>query len=1024
LARHPDLASALAGYLDALEFVQAAATDLRGPESVATNGSPPAVAGLGPGDILGDFRILRAIGQGGMGTVYEAEQLTLRRRVALKVLPFAAVADSRHLQRFKVEAQAAACLHHPNIVPVHAVGLDRGIHFFAMQLIDGQTLAGHIQALRLQAGLAHLPEGDPGPRVSATAIGEPAATPVEVRRIERDSSTRSPHQARAHFRTVASLGIQAALALDHAHQQGVIHRDVKPGNLLLDAVGKVWITDFGLAQFQGDPGLTATGVMVGTLRYMSPEQALGQRRFVDQRTDIFSLGATLYELLTLEPAFPGQTQAGILLQIGAAEPAPPRRLNRAIPADLETIVLKALARDPEERYATARDLADDLKCFLEDRPVMARRPGHLLRLRKWAWRRRSLLASLAASLALVLVGLVVVMAAYALQQQELAGQQAEDARNQEKARLSAERKLYHALLAEAASFRLARLPGYRRQVLGNLRDAIALDIPEADKEPDAVRAQIVACLGDPIGLDPVPPAQARRMPPVRLPDRFAKFLAKAPAEETRILAADPKGHYLACIGRRDQRGLNLDPNYLSLIHSHGGMGSQKSPAGAIYDLKFTPDGRFLVAGCEMGVVAWQVPMLSQTSFVGAGNIHSVAIDPGGRLLATAGRQIELWSLFTNRLIASFPTPLLGLKVEFSADGNLLLGVSQGKVVNAWPVSSTPEKRVLEGHIASELVLDGHPLGVPAIAFSSDGLVLASASKDGLVHLWAVNSGKKLQSFRGRLSIQGPVPLEAVAFSPNGDLLATGDVMGGVSLWDLKSGREVVQEAPPFGPPGQVWRLTFDHSGKYLAAGGGRGLAVWQVSKTPGGVLLRPAVMASGPGKAPGVYDLDVHPGGRDLVFLDQTGRLYHQKMPSAEVPLPLNAPSKVQLRSLHFDRDGRRLTFVGNNDKLGVWDWANGTSRITDQQAFLVSLEASGRWVAATLSKQGVVVYDLVNDRKFLTLPPEISDVWSLAWSPGGTQLAAGLADGTVVIWDLARVGEVLAAFQDAVPFCPSAGGS
>jgi serine/threonine protein kinase/tetratricopeptide (TPR) repeat protein len=401
LARHPDIALALAECLDGLEFIHAAASQLH--RSAAA--SPPGPS-AGPTDHpapanLGDYRILREIGRGGMGIVYEAEQLSLGRRVALKVLPFAATLDPKQLQRFKNEAQAAAQLRHPNIVPVYAVGEERGVHYYAMQLIDGQSLARLIWEQRQFAGLEALDAE------ASAACSAGQATPAGATRSTERSAT-DP----AFFRTVAALGIQAALALEHAHQLGVVHRDIKPANLLVDGAGQLWVTDFGLAHVQSQAGLTMTGDLVGTLRYMSPEQALARPVIVDQRTDIYSLGATLYELLTLEPAFPGRDRQELLRRIATEDPRPPRRLGAAIPPDLVTIVLKAMSKEPEGRYVTAQDLADDLRRFLEDRPITARNPGLGQRAAKWARRHRAavvcatvvlFVSSLALALSMVLI---------------------------------------------------------------------------------------------------------------------------------------------------------------------------------------------------------------------------------------------------------------------------------------------------------------------------------------------------------------------------------------------------------------------------------------------------------------------------------------------------------------------------------------------------------------------------------------------------------------------------------------------
>jgi hypothetical protein len=284
------------------------------------------------------------------------------------------------LQRFKNEAQAAAHLQHQNIVPVYAVGCERGVHYYAMQFIDGQTLAALIGELRRTSGSKASAEAEPTGPYTPSGGGETAA----VAALSTARSTRSP----AFFRSVAELGRQAAEALEHAHQLGVIHRDIKPGNLLVDSRGNLWITDFGLAHCQSQASLTMTGDLVGTVRYMSPEQALAQRVVIDHRTDVYSLGATLYELLTLVPAFSGQDRQELLRQIAFEEPRPPRRLNKAIPAELETIVLKAMEKNAAERYGTAQELADDLERWLKDEPIRAKRPTLVQRGRKWARRHR------------------------------------------------------------------------------------------------------------------------------------------------------------------------------------------------------------------------------------------------------------------------------------------------------------------------------------------------------------------------------------------------------------------------------------------------------------------------------------------------------------------------------------------------------------------------------------------------------------------------------------------------------------
>ena len=405
VAAHPGLANEIHEFVAAMSLLE----EIK-PEADHDVLSREAGATTEPQGVLGDFRILREVGRGGMGIVYEAEQISLGRRLALKVLPFAATLDPRQLQRFRNEAHAAAALKHPNIVGIHSVGCERGVHYFAMEFIEGRTLADVIEELQQLCGLRA--PGDQSPRVSqltrdlvigqlgksswkaggtdATVERSPAATsepsvatpapttttsgsesltPDTQRKVQAVVSTVGPHRTTEFFRSVAQLGTQAAEALEHAHQMGVVHRDIKPSNLMVDDVGHLWITDFGLAMTQKDPALTMTGDIVGTLRYMSPEQATGRRREMDHRTDIYSLGITLYELLTLRPAFVGESRATLVRSLLEQDPPPPRSVDPAIPRDLETIVLKATAKESSQRYPTVQEMADDLKRFLTDEPI-------------------------------------------------------------------------------------------------------------------------------------------------------------------------------------------------------------------------------------------------------------------------------------------------------------------------------------------------------------------------------------------------------------------------------------------------------------------------------------------------------------------------------------------------------------------------------------------------------------------------------------------------------------------------------
>lgn len=390
LSRYPELAECLSEYLDGIDLAQT----LRPMVS-----PPPAEHTSQP---LGDFQIIREVGRGGMGIVYEAVQLSLGRKVALKVLPFAAALDSKHLQRFKTEAYAAAQLHHTHIVPVYAVGCERGMHFYAMQLIEGRSIADVISELKDQAATL-----ETGPESLDTVLHAGGSTwqdSVSGRSSHSSRSSSRSVRTRDRFRSAARIAAEVADALEYAHESGVVHRDIKPANLLLDGKGTVWVTDFGLAHVATDVGVTQTGDVLGTLRYMSPEQAAGRRIPVDHRADVYSLGATLYEFLTLEPIFPGQDRPALLQQILNDDPRPLRLIDKSIPVELETIVLKSISKLPSERYSSAGEMAADLHRFLTEIPILARRPTLIDRCRKWMRRHPAFVAASVILLIFSLIG--------------------------------------------------------------------------------------------------------------------------------------------------------------------------------------------------------------------------------------------------------------------------------------------------------------------------------------------------------------------------------------------------------------------------------------------------------------------------------------------------------------------------------------------------------------------------------------------------------------------------------------------
>ncbi|MCO6457095.1 MAG: protein kinase [Pirellulaceae bacterium] len=414
--RYPDLAEQIRDLFPSLVMLE----QLAPVESLSESSRPAAAEEADLPERIGDYQITRRIGQGGMGVVYEAEQQSMRRRVALKLLSGHATSKSNAFERFRLEAQAAGRLHHPNIVPVFDVGQENGVWYYAMQLIHGHGLDEVLVELRRLRGQ---PPADVPARESAAALARSLSSPAE--RIDGTATVQAggstiemaaraagpdhwslPGQSELsaasspdgrYFSGVARIGIQVAQALECAHGHGIVHRDIKPSNLLLDARANVWVTDFGLAKSEGTD-LTRTGDIVGTLRYMAPERFRG---WSDPRSDVYGLGITLYELLVIRPAFDGEDRIELIRRVTHESPPQPRALEPSVPRELETIVLKAIAREPAERYQTARELADDLQRFLDDKPILARRAGPLEHSIRW-YRRNRVVASLGVALIAVL----------------------------------------------------------------------------------------------------------------------------------------------------------------------------------------------------------------------------------------------------------------------------------------------------------------------------------------------------------------------------------------------------------------------------------------------------------------------------------------------------------------------------------------------------------------------------------------------------------------------------------------------
>jgi WD40 repeat protein/serine/threonine protein kinase len=988
--QHPEAADELRRVLRSVEVLHALKLDSAGQGGFDASGQ----MALGE---LGDFRILREVGRGGMGIVYEAEQLSLCRRVALKVLPFASVLDPKLVKRFQNEALAAAHLDHPNIISVYGTGCERGVYFYAMRFIDGRTLADVIRELRArqprsleltQDEADSAPEAD---RLRSTADFQqceaPAARGTTSEYYPRPCSLTSaadtsPQAAlsthvsiasAAFFRSIANIGLQVAGALEHAHQCGILHRDIKPGNLLLAAEGTVWISDFGLAHMGTDANLTMSGDLVGTLRYMSPEQALANRVAVDHRSDIYSLGVTLYEMLTLRPPFDGRDREELLRQIAFEEPVAPRRINRAIPADLETIVLKAMAKNPNERYAMARAMADDLHCFLADRPIQARRPGPAQRLAKWSRRHRAVVRTAAASLAVALVTLAVVewgerrqtAAAYeqAVVHQQLAEQQRDQA-EQERERAESLRKLAEERELAARQYLYAAQLTLAQHASEKWHVGRAVELLDAQR-PREGKSDLRGfewyylwnqCQGE-------------------------RYVLQAHGDPVFAMAVSPDGHTLATAGTK---------NTIVLwdIGSRRLRAKLSWPDVAVTALAFAPDNKTLAAAAASGMES----------------------EGNGR--------VKIWDTHSGKDIKTFESPGFQItSLAFSPDGTMLAS-GETALLNTFParghLTLWDPATGLKVRTCDDTIPLAQPWGLDAVssvAFSPDGKVLAGCS--GQRRLPGGGSGGSVpaemrfwdpatgQQRDGR---KIDFAASALAYSPDGKTLAIAGVRG-VRLYDAAT---ITEQAILKSGPGVMWSITFSSDGRTLAtANADDTVRLWDVASRTNFArkLHRHAANVA---FVPGSQTL-VSAGG-DTINLWAIGR------PATHAVWKAHEES---VTAVAWSADGKRLVSSSYDGTSRAWDADSGKVALTLDQGVLarvqvpapgvrirsMAISPDGRW--AVMGGDQLQLWDVAAGRFHSTLQGHVPWVMAVAFSPDSSVLASADADGELKLWNTATGAEL-----------------
>jgi serine/threonine protein kinase/WD40 repeat protein len=1067
LAEHPGPNGPLEECLATLELLHQTALSMgRGSPSEAI--LTPKEPDLGR---LGDFRLVREVGRGGMGTVYEAEQVSLRRQVALKVLPLAGALDARQRQRFHNEALTASQLHHAHIVDVFGAGCERGVHYYAMRYIEGQTLAQLIDRMRKTSGLeatdtpkAALPDtcswyasqDASEPELADQPAGEarsiPPALPetITVGGFATEGSGRSLD----HCRAAAAIAGQVAEALDYAHEHGVVHRDIKPSNVMLDSQGQAWIADFGLAHLQRQAHLTQSGDLVGTLRYMSPEQAQARRDIVDHRTDIYSLGATLYELLTLQPAVPGEEREEILHRLTFEEVVWPSRLNPAIPPDLEAIVLKAMAKAPGERYVTAQELAEDLRRFGNDQAVLARRPTRLQRAGKWARRHRWPLLAVAGAFVLILTLTVALLALSNVHFREALT--LTDLRAQEQQARAAEREktlqLAMARWREARMIRQSRQPGQRFRSLkaleatvGELRSLGQLDARRAELRDDAL-----ACLTlwDVHAVSQLPVAPLRPLPAI---DPLGRHCAAAEAANVvswrRLsdgevvhrwpwegshciyLTVSPAARYVAALCLDDQQP---EKAVCRVWDSGTGRPVREFPASYRCGHDFRRDDKVLaLAQADGSIALYDLDTGRDLPPLPAGPLpEHLRFHPGGQYLAVSfygHPDVVVWDLAARKVVLRLAGERYRGGPAWSADGSLL---AVGSTDTNIYVCTFPGGSV-------QAVLLGHEHIVTGVEFHPSGRLLASTSHDDTTRLWCVAPGGGRLGERIAASADGTAPLWN--FSPGGELVLPGEKLLGFS----RDGRRLFTRSFE---KVTAWELADPedclHYLHYPSHGPGRGTGPWEVAFSPDGLLLasasRDGVLLWDPAAARRVgpvlpsgdgYALAFHPKG-DRLFTTGNGGVMEWPIvpqrfrvapdprsgvligwpivPGRDAPLLHVGPGTL-VRATTSDSRSRRIDLArtGESLLLGAGDGEVDVLSLTKpgqvrrlgthEGLFGVALSPDGRW-AVTAGHQGnadrpedaLRIWDVAQGLLVRRLPHE-GEYPGAAFSPDGRWLVTGV---------------------------------